>query len=520
MTTVAADRKQSLKLFYEERNDSDVAARQLYRYAVQMRSRKLIRRLLDWLEDRTGIEEIPASSGWPQVLGSLALFAFLAQAATGILLTLNYVPAPGTAYDGVRHIMTQVTGGRLLRGLHHWGASLMVIVVVLHLIQTFIWGAYKKPREAAWVGGVILFLLILYFGLTGSLLPWDNRAYWGTVAITGIPIGAATFTRFYVAHVRILPALSALLIAWHVYRARRRNKAPVPVLKDTVAIFAWFAVLMGMAILARLPLGHMADPADSSYVVRPEWYFLFLLPMKVAGAVILSALAILALILVPFIDRGEMRSVRRRWGAIALTTLAAIFWGGLTIRAVATTPQSHEMDMSLVESWQEIPAGNLASIGYFRKAQCGSCHALGKSGAGPDLTLAPSSRPAAWLEEHIKSNLRASGALTEEQAKMLAAFVAERGAQAVDAWRNAPQDAVESALIYQSNDCGSCHKLNGVGDELGPALNGVGERHDRSWIEQHFADPPKYSPDSIMPSFQFKPDELKLLTDYLIAIPR
>ena len=103
---------------------------------------------------------------------------------------------------------------------------------------------------------------------------------------------------------------------------------------------------------------------------------------------------------------------------------------------------------------------------------------------------------------------------------MLAAFAAERSAQAVDAWQNAPQNAVEGALIYQANDCGSCHKLNGVGDQLGPVLNGVGERHDRAWIEQHFADPPKYSPDSIMPAFQFKPDELRLLTDYLVAIPR
>ena len=108
----------------------------------------------------------------------------------------------------------------------------------------------------------------------------------------------------------------------------------------------------------------------------------------------------------------------------------------------------------------------------------------------------------------------------DEQVKMLASFVAERSAEAVDAWQNAPRSAVEGALIYQANDCGSCHKLNGVGDELGPALNGVGERHGRAWIEQHFADPPRYSPDSIMPPFQFKPDELKPLTDYLMAIPR
>ena len=486
----------------------------------------MFRRLLDWLEDRT----IPASSGWPQVLGSVALFAFLVQAATGILLALNYSPGPVAAYDSVRHIMTQVTAGRLLRALHHWGASLMVVAVVLHLIRTFVWGAYKKPREAAWIGGVILLLLTLYFGLTGSLLPWDNRAYWGTVAITGMPIGAATFTRFYAAHVQILPSLTALLIAWHVYLARRRGTAPASaaVSKHTLAIFGWLAVLMAMATLVRVPLGHVADPTNLSYVPRPEWYFLFLVqflkwfhgPLKALAAVTLPALAIMALILVPLMDCGKMKTLRHRWGAIGLAALAAISWGGLTARAVATTPHSREMDMSLVESWQEISAGNLASIGFFRTAQCGSCHVLGKSGTAPDLTLAPSSRPAEWLEEHIKSSTKPPGALNDEQMKMLAVFVAGRGAQAVDAWQNAPRYAVEGALIYQANDCGSCHKLNGVGDELGPALNGVGERHERSWIEQHFADPPKYTPDSIMPAFQFKPDELKLIADYIMAIPR
>jgi ubiquinol-cytochrome c reductase cytochrome b subunit len=493
-----------------------------------MRNSKLSRRLLDWLERRTGGIDTPASSGWPQVLGAVALFAFLVQAATGILLALHYEPAPGAAYDSVRQIMKQVTAGRVLRSLHYWGAGLMIVVVVLHLIQTFVRGAYKKPREATWIGGVALLLLTLAFGLTGGLLPWDNRAYWGTVAIIGAPMGAATSALFYVAHARLLPALTALLIVWHVYLARRHTTAAVPALKDTMAIFAWFAVLMGMSILARVPLGHIADPSYSRYVSRPEWYFLFLFqfskwfdgPLKVLASVILPALAIVALILVPYIDRGTMKTAQRRWGAIGLAVLGAIFWGGLTARAIATPPATREMDMSLVESWQEISAGNLASVGFFRKAQCSSCHLLGKSGAGPDLTLAPSSRPAEWLELHIKSSFKPPGMLTDDQVKMLAAFVAQRSALAVDAWQNAPQNAVEGALIYQANDCGSCHKLNGIGDELGPALNGAGERHDRTWIEQHFADPPKYSPDSIMPAFQFKPDELKPLTDYLMAIPR
>ena len=120
----------------------------------------------------------------------------------------------------------------------------------------------------------------------------------------------------------------------------------------------------------------------------------------------------------------------------------------------------------------------------------------------------------------MKSNPKAPGMLTAAQVQMLVTFVTKRSDKAVDAWQNAPQSAVEGALVYQANDCASCHKLNGVGDDLGPPLNGVGERRDRSWIEQHFADPPKYSPDSIMPSFQFQPGQLKQITDYITAIPK
>ena len=152
-------------------------------------------RLLVWLDHRTGVEtairnflyeEIPASSGWHQVFGSVALFLFLVQAFTGALLAFNYAPTPGDAYNSLRYILTEVTGGRLMRGLHHWGASMMIVVVVLHMIQVFLYGAYKKPREATWMVGVVLLLLTLAYGLTGYLLPWDNRAYWGTVVTTQI----------------------------------------------------------------------------------------------------------------------------------------------------------------------------------------------------------------------------------------------------------------------------------------------------------------------------------------------
>src|SRR4051812_679201 len=123
----------------------------------------MFRRVRSWLEDRPAGEgaatrslnpKAPASSAWRQVLGSVALFAFLTQAATGILLALHYTPAPVEAYESLRSLVTQVPGGRVLRALHYWGASLLMVVVILHLIQTFVWGAYKKPREATWIAGM------------------------------------------------------------------------------------------------------------------------------------------------------------------------------------------------------------------------------------------------------------------------------------------------------------------------------------------------------------------------------
>ncbi|HYP13685.1 MAG TPA: cytochrome b N-terminal domain-containing protein, partial [Bryobacteraceae bacterium] len=266
----------------------------------------MIRRVIDWLEDRTGIEtatksflyeEIPASSGWHQVFGSVALFLFLLQAFTGILLAFNYAPTPGEAYNSVKYIVTELTGGRMMRGLHHWGASMMIVVVVLHMIQVFIWGAYKKPREATWIVGVVLFLLVLAYGLTGYLLPWDNRAYWGTVVATKIAasapiagqyltrllggdgdVGVVTFARFFALHVLLLPPLTMILIGVHVYLVRKHGVAPTAgdnkpkkkfypgqVYKDTVAIFVAFLILFTLALVVRVPLEQMADPTDTSY---------------------------------------------------------------------------------------------------------------------------------------------------------------------------------------------------------------------------------------------------------------
>ena len=216
----------------------------------------MTRRVIDWWEHRTGIEtavksfmleDIPASAGWHQVFGSVALFLFMTQAFTGIMLAFNYAPTPGEAYNSLKFIVTELTGGQLIRGLHHWGASMMIVVVVIHLCQVFLYGAYKRPREATWMVGVVLLLMTLAFGLTGYLLPWDNRAYWGTVVTTQIAgsapvagpyltrllggvngVGVVTFARFYALHVTLLPPLTLLLIAIHIYLVRKHGVAPAP----------------------------------------------------------------------------------------------------------------------------------------------------------------------------------------------------------------------------------------------------------------------------------------------------
>jgi quinol-cytochrome oxidoreductase complex cytochrome b subunit len=204
--------------------------------------------VVDWFCERTGFDRvwdalfarhIPEAKGpvsWLYTLGSASMFVFLMQAVTGALLAMSYVPDPGHAYDSVRYINEQVLLGGFIHGLHKWGATFMVVIVVLHLLRVYFMGAYKYPRELTWIAGVGLFLLVMGFSFTGYLLPWDQKAYFATAVGTNIAgqtpvvgpyvskvlkgggdLGAATLTRFFAFHVLFLPALTALLIGVHLF---------------------------------------------------------------------------------------------------------------------------------------------------------------------------------------------------------------------------------------------------------------------------------------------------------------
>ncbi|HUJ51887.1 MAG TPA: cytochrome b N-terminal domain-containing protein [Bryobacteraceae bacterium] len=545
-----------------------------------------MRKIIDWIEHRTGLEtairnflyeDIPASSGWHQIIGSAAVFFFIIQVFTGGLLAFNFAPTPGDSYNSVRYIMTELTGGHLIRGLHHWGASMMLIIVVLHMLQVFLYGAYKKPREATWMVGCVLLLITLVFGLTGYLLPWDNRAYWGTMVtaqITGsAPIAGpyltrllgseagvsrVTFSRFYALHTILLPPLVIILIGIHIYLVRKHGVAPAvgdtaprrkffpeQVFKDTVGVAIAFIILFTLAVVAEAPLGKLADPTDTAFIPRPEWYFLFLFqtikffkgPLETVGTVVLPGIAVLILFLVPFIDRGPMVRLGKRTFAFGIAILGILAWTSLTTAAVMTTPPSPEENGLIatsepetsIQAWQHLSPEELQGLALFRKENCKACHpGGGKQGIGPDLTKLPADhRNAAWLVPHFQNPSKVVPGssmppvqLKDPELTALSAFVLKLTPDNESSIMAAPDYVMQGALVYQDNHCNSCHQVAGVGQKLGPALDGVGERHDRAWMEQHFRDPQGTSKGTIMPPYKFSAEDMDAICKYLLQLPK
>jgi quinol-cytochrome oxidoreductase complex cytochrome b subunit len=209
----------------------------------------------EWLDERLGLNEMykglldrPEPKGnWWNTLGSASLFLFILQGITGIFLTVYYTPSPDHAYDSINYIMNGVALGWLIRGIHHWGATLMVIVVFIHLLRVFVTASFKYPRELTWLIGVGLFLLTLGMGFTGYLLPWNQKAYWATTVGTqiagtvpfigdlvlkalrgGTDLSALTLQRFFSAHIWMLPAALAGLIGAHLYLIIRHGESSWP----------------------------------------------------------------------------------------------------------------------------------------------------------------------------------------------------------------------------------------------------------------------------------------------------
>jgi ubiquinol-cytochrome c reductase cytochrome b subunit/menaquinol-cytochrome c reductase cytochrome b subunit len=215
--------------------------------------------VVDWIDERTQLSpalrwtlfrKVPRGINWAYTLGSATLFAFLNQAVTGVFLAMYYQPSTSTAYESIRNINDNVFLGQFVHSMHKWGASVMVILIFLHMGRVFFFGAYKYPRELTWIIGVTLLILTLAMAFTGYLLPFDQRSYWATIVGVNIngtgpfigpylsdflragpEFGATTLSRFYSIHMLLIPALMAALIGFHLYLVMKLGISAPPWLK-------------------------------------------------------------------------------------------------------------------------------------------------------------------------------------------------------------------------------------------------------------------------------------------------
>jgi len=418
-----------------------------------------MRDLLNWLDDRTGyrgllssvlFERIPGGARWRYVWGSTLTFALFVQFLTGIVLWASYSANAQGAWESVYFIQNEMLGGWLLRGVHHYTAQVMIVLLVLHLMQVLIDGAYRAPREVNFWFGLALLFLVLGLSLTGYLLPWDQKGYWATKVATsiasmtpivgpamqqlligGVEYGHHTLTRFFALHAGVLPAGIVLLVVGHVYLFRRhgvtvpekarRNPAgtfwPEQVLRDGVASLVVMATVLALVLwTGGAHLGSPADPTEPYAAARPEWYFLFLFQWlkyfpagwEVVGAQVIPGLVVGLIAAMPIMGRWRLgHRFNLGVGASVLLGILMLTWlaraedqadpAFLAARSEAESVALRVQE--LAASPRGIPAaGGLALLRSdpltqgpkLFEANCSSCHRMnGHDGLGNEPTDAP-----------------------------------------------------------------------------------------------------------------------------------
>lgn len=463
---------------------------------------------VEWLDRRTGLrgllhhaldEPIPGGARLAYVFGSGLLFIFLSQVITGVFLALYYVPSADHAHTTVAYIVKEVAAGSFLRSLHAYGSSAMIIVLLLHLGQTVLYGSYKGTRELLWIAGCVLFALVLGMAFSGYLLPWDQKAYFATAVGTniagevpfigswlqrlirgGADMGTLTVSRFFVAHVFLIPAAIFAFVGLHVYLFRKAGAAgpPAPAaLARKAEMFYPRQVLMdvgfAMAIIAGLgllawmvpaELGPEANPADTRFIPRPEWYYV---PMfqwlkywkgssAIVGIVVIPSIIGALLIGLPFLDRRPERRPSRRpitVGAFAVVLLG-LLWLGVA---------SHREDRR-------------------------------------DRAIA----------EQLASQRAASQRFMDDP------FEPEESSRSLKAANTALSDPLVTLgkTVYDAQSCNACHGDDGLGTAGAPTLAGTGAKH-RVDLAQILKQPTRTMADGGMMPVDIPDGDLEALVAYV-----
>jgi ubiquinol-cytochrome c reductase cytochrome b subunit len=466
----------------------------------------MLGRLWQWVEYRwparavartLTAEEIPGPATVKYSFGASALFVFILQAVTGVCQLFYYVPTTDHAYISLSYLRLEVPFGWLIHNLHYWGATVMVVLVLMHVTRVYIWGAYKKPRELTWLLGTLLLLLTMSMMFFGPPLPWDEKGYWatevgtsmaGTVPLVGNwlksallggdKMGQLTVSRFFGLHVAVLPGLLAGLILLHLVSFRNFGSVgpwredrrlvksdfwPDQVYKDLITAGIVFLVLVALSVFIPPPFSGPADPLDTSYQPKPEWTFLFLYQalklfpgkLEVVGTVGLPLLTGLLLLCIPFIDRRSERNPARRPIAMAALVVAAA--------AVIT--------LSLI--------GNASHPGAVS----------GSAGSGtPSQAATPSH--------------------------------GQPPGPAADPASGSAPTAGEGSKLFETLGCIGCHAVGGKGGKIGPDLSDEGSRNrSKSWLADQIRNPKSHFPKTVMPSFSsLKDSQVQSLVDYLSGL--
>ena len=468
--------------------------------------------IINWLDKRTGVKElthealdepIPGGARWAYVFGSGLLYILLSQIITGIFLAMYYVASADHAHTTIEYITKQVTAGGFIRSLHSYGSSAMVVTLVVHLAQTYFFGSYKGRREILWLSGLILFAMVIGMAFTGYLLPWDMKAYFATAVGTniagevpligdwikelmrgGTEMGTLTLSRFFVAHVFLIPACIFAFVGMHVFLFRKAGSAgpisedpfepkqkseqfyPKQVIMDIVFATILVGTLGLLSYLSPVELGPKANPADTQFLPRPEWYYLPIFQWlkywngasAVIGIVVIPGIIAAFLVALPFIDN---RLERRPWKRPVASFSFAIILCGLIF--------------------------------------------LGWQSGHQDATDPSVAKQLAKQTE-------------ETEAFMKAPFVPELlGAPALVVASLSPE-ATKGKKLFMDNSCDGCHGENGQGTENGPKLIGVGQKFDHDKLLALLHKPTQKMLDGNMDPVDLPDADMELLMAYLNSL--
>jgi len=432
-------------------------------------------------------EEIPGGSSFFYTEGSAILIIFALQVVTGILQLFFYVPTIDHAYDSLSYLRTEVPFGWLIHGLHYWGANLMIVVLVVHMLRVFIWGAYKTPRELVWLAGVLLVMITMAFSFTGAPLPWDQSGYWagevgtsiaGTTPLIGDlakrllrggeNMGQLTLSRLFVMHTSVLPLALLALFGLHFIAFRTsgavgpwdalKRRVPGPfwpdqAYKDILMGTAIFVLLIFLSVFVPPGFAGKVDVLDTTYVPKPEWNYLFLYqalkyfhgPLEPVGSVGVPTIIVLLLVMLPFIDRGPERNPLRR---PFVMLCGFIFCAALLA---------------------------LTLIGYYSPGRA----EMSGSSSGKPVVAGP-----------------------QLSARSGQAGQKDNGMQ-----------------IFQSAGCTACHNVEGTGGTIGPSLSGgalIGK--GRAWTVEQIRNPRSHNPNTIMPAFtSLSGAQVDILVSFLVG---